>query len=93
METRSRQRAHPLREIIDLTSSPRRPPPGVVGERYVDTHGYSATGSDGYAYVPEVVRNNYHEHPAGARPYAYISESDRMYQRRHQAHEYIPLRR
>jgi hypothetical protein len=102
METRIRHRAQPSQEIIDLTSSPRRPPPGRASDHYITAQGYPAGGSGNHAYMPEVhrrsppreVRKDYHEYPAGARPYAYIPESDRVYQRRPPpAHEYVPLGR
>lgn len=92
MEPRSRHRAYPSQETIDLTSSPRRPPFGNAGDLYTAPQGYPA-------YVPEVqyrtpVSNDYHDQPVGARPHAYMPEHDRMYERRPPpAHEYIPLRR
>ena len=92
MESRPRHRAHPSQETIDLTTSPRRPPVGNASDLFTAPNGYPA-------YVPErhyptAVRNDYHERSAGARSHAYISEHDRMYERRPPpAHEYIPLRR
>lgn len=92
MEPRSRHRAHPSQETIDLTTSPRRPPIGAAGDLYTAPQGYPA-------YMPErqyhtAVRNDYHEQPVGSRSHAYIPEHDRMYERRPPpAHEYIPVRR
>lgn len=99
METRSRHRANPSQEIIDLTSSPRRPPHDMDGDRYATVQGYPVASARNHAHVPGVhrrspVRIDYHGQPFGARPYAYMPENDRMYQRRPPpAHEYIPLRR
>jgi hypothetical protein len=97
--TRSRHRAHPSQEIVDLTSSPRQPPFGRVDDFYTTRQSYPAAGPSNYAFAPEAprrspVRNDHHEYPVGGQPRAYIPESDRMYQRRPApAHEYIPLRR
>lgn len=92
MEPRSRHRAHPSQETIDLTTSPRRPPTGAAGDLYTASQGYPA-------YVPErqyhtAVRSDYPEQPVGSRSHAYIPEHDRMYERRPPpAHEYVPVRR
>lgn len=99
LETRSRHRAHPSQEIVDLTSSPQRPPFGRAGDLLTAPQGYPVPGPHSYAYAPEMprrspVRIDHHEQPVGARPTAYRSEQDRMYQRRAPpAHEYVPLRR
>ncbi|UPX18917.1 uncharacterized protein EKO05_0009200 [Ascochyta rabiei] len=100
-EPRSRHRAHPSQEVVDLTSSPRPPPPGVAGGRYVNAQGRPTAGPSNRPYIPEVqrrcspeVRNGYHDYPVGAQPYAYRPDSDRMYQRRPPpAHDYVSLRR
>ena len=97
--TRSRHRAHPSQEIVDLTSSPRQPPFGRAGDLYATRQSYSAAGPSNYVYASGAlrrspVRNDHHEYPVGGQLHAYIPESDRMYQRRPApAHEYIPLRR
>lgn len=99
MGTRSRHKAHPSQETIDLTSSPRRPPFGNASTLSTASRGYPAAGSSNYAYAPEVphrssVRIDYHGHPVEARSNTYVSEQDRMYQRRAPpAHEYVPLER
>lgn len=100
LEISRRHRAHPSRDIIDLTSSPRRPPPGRAGDNHVIARSHPSAGPNNRAYVPEArrlspqVRNDYHKYPVGARPHAYIPESDRMYQRcPPPVHDYVPLRR
>lgn len=92
MEPRSRHRAHPSQEVIDLTCSPRRPPFGNACDLYTAPQGYPV-------YVPDsqhrtAVRHAYHDQTAGARPHAYMPEHDRTYERRAPpAPEYIPMRR
>lgn len=99
METRSRHKAYPSQETIDLTSSPRRPPFGNDGTMPMASQVYPGAGANNHAYAPEVPRHSpvkidYYGHPVGARPDAYVSEQDRMYQRRAPpAHQYVPLRR
>lgn len=92
MEPRSRHRAHPSQETIDLTTSPLRPSIGSANGLYSASQKYPAQFLE--RHNPMSVRNDYRERPAEARSHAYISENDRMYERRRPpAHEYIPLRR
>ncbi|KAJ4990313.1 hypothetical protein SVAN01_04195 [Stagonosporopsis vannaccii] len=98
-ETRSRHKAHLSQETIDLTSSSRRPPFCNAGTLSTASQGYPAPAASSYAYAPEKPRRSpmridYHGHPAGSRPDAYVSDQDMLYQRRAPpAHEYVPLRR
>ena len=96
--TRSRHKANPSQETVDLTSSPRQSAYTRAPDPYVTIQSYPARPSN-YAYAPEVTRRSpmrfdYHDQPVGSRPHDYIPETDRMYQRRPPpAHDYIPLRR
>ncbi|CAO2654776.1 Nn.00g115090.m01.CDS01 [Neocucurbitaria sp. VM-36] len=99
MDARSHQRIQPPQQVIDLTSSPYRPP--VSGDRgsYKPVRSYPVD-PDGYAYVSmparrspmREVRGAYYDAPAEESSRAYIPDN-RMYdERAPPARDYIPLR-
>jgi hypothetical protein len=85
-------RAKPPHEYIDLTSSPRRPPPIGGNGYHAPVHSHAAPASSGRSYVPTAppspVLLQYYD-PA---PHGYVPRGGIHERRGSPARDYIPLR-
>jgi hypothetical protein len=100
MDSRDLSRARPPQAVIDLTSSPRRPPTNGANGYYPPALAHAAAGSSGLSYMPvsagrspmRETRDLHYEVHSGEQSRAYVSNSG-MYERRAPpAHDYIPVR-
>jgi hypothetical protein len=88
IDHQSRPRAQPPHAVIDLTSSPRRPPASGDGGQY-PSHARAAAGPSGISYIPVSSRGSpvrerralHHEVRSGEPSRAYMPNSG-MYERR-----------
>lgn len=101
VDTRVRPGAQPPQQVIDLTSSPYRPPLSGDRSQHVPVRSYSAANpQSGHEYVSVPLRQSpiregrvaYYEVPANEQPYTHRPVPG-LYERRvPPAREYVPLR-
>jgi hypothetical protein len=98
MDARTLPRADPHQTYIDLTSSPRQPPPNRDNGYRLPAYAPAAAGPSGISYVPPSRRSPGHEVrgapydvQSGERPRAYTSNSG-MYERcAPPVRDYVPM--
>jgi hypothetical protein len=98
MNPRSRPRAPPTQQVIDLTASPQRLPPSGGNGYHAPARSLAEINGHVYATVPlrrspvREVRGGYYEVPVGEPPHTYIPDT-RLYERHAPpGRDYIPLR-
>lgn len=99
-DARTQSRAQPPLQVIDLTSSPRRPPSNGDSGYYVSAHSHAAVGSSGLSNVPVSSRRSpvreangtQYEVQPGEPPRAYMPNSGVYERRAPPARDYIPVR-
>jgi hypothetical protein len=92
MNPRTRPRAPPSQQVIDLTASPHRPLTSGSNRYYVPARSLAETSSHAYATTVREVRGGYYEVPAVETSHAHIPDTGLYERRAPLARDYIPLR-